>query len=202
MARLAVFIDGGYVEALRRNEFREFTLRADMQKLSERIRQSVADATPEPVDLFRSYYYTCPPYQHEPPTDEDRSRTAGYRSFVKALTHLPRFQVREGRLRHDGFREDGRPIFIQKRVDLLLGLDAALLAGRQLVTHIALVAGDGDFVPAAEAVKGEGVSVWLFHGPRYGADHRSTYAYDLWLAADERHEMDKAFMRDIARNPS
>ena len=75
MARLAVFIDGGYVEALCRNEFREFTLRADMQKLSERIRQSVADATPEPVDLFRSYYYTCPPYQHEPPTEEDRERT-------------------------------------------------------------------------------------------------------------------------------
>ena len=110
--------------------------------------------------------------------------------------------MREGRLRHDGFRADGHPIFTQKRVDLLLGLDAALLAGRRLVTHIALVAGDGDFVPAAEAVKGEGVSVWLFHGPRYGSDGRSTYAYDLWLAADERHEMDEAFLRNIARTSS
>ena len=167
-----------------------------MQKLTERTRQIVADATPEPVDIFRSYYYTCPPYQQDPPTEEDRSRTTGYRRFVRALTHLPRFEVREGHLQQDGVRQDGRPVFIQKRVDLLLGLDAALLAGRHLVTHIALIAGDGDFVPAADVVKREGASVWLFHGPR------ATYSYDLWLAADERHEMDEAFMLDVARGSS
>lgn len=98
-------------------------------------------------------------------------------------------------MRFDGFREDGRPVFTQKQVDLLLGLDAALLAGRQVVTHIALIAGDGDFVPVIDVMKREGVSVWLVHGPR------STYAYDFWLAADERHEMDEAFMRGIARVP-
>ena len=70
------------------------------------------------------------------------------------------------------------------------------MAGKQVVTHIALIAGDGDFVPVIDVLKSEGVSVWLFHGPR------STYAYDLWLAADERHEISEAFMRAIARSSS
>ena len=195
MARLAVFVDGGYVEGLRKRQFRRLRLRPDIQLLAEHVRQVVTEATPEPLDLFRTYYYTCPPSQPDPPTDDDRHRTAGYRRFVKALTQLPRFQVREGHLRQVDSRENQRPTFVQKQVDLLLGLDAALLAGRQIVTHIAVVAGDGDFVPVFGVAKGEGVSVWLFHGPR------ATYAYDLWLAADERHEMDEAFMRDIARAP-
>ena len=193
MARLAIFIDGGYVDGLCKRQFRELRPKVDMQALSEHLRRTVADATPEPVDIFRSYYYTCPPYQHDPPAADDRNRTAGYRRFVDALTHLPRFQVREGHLRLDGFREHGRPVFTQKQVDLLLGLDASLMAGRQVATHIAIVAGDGDFVPVINVVKREGASVWLFHGPH------TTYAHDLWLAADERHEIDEAFMRDIAR---
>lgn len=195
MARLAVFVDGGYVEGLRKRQFRRLRLRPDIQLLAEHVREVVAEATPEPLDLFRTYYYTCPPYQHDPPAADDRNRTAGYRRFVDALTQLPRFQVREGHLRLDGFGEDARPLFTQKQVDLLLGLDAAEIAGSQIVTHIALIAGDGDFVPVMEVLKREGVSVWLFHGPR------ATYAHDLWLAADERHEMDEAFMRDIARAP-
>ena len=195
MARLAVFVDGGYVEGLRKRQFRRLRLRPDIQLLAEHVRQVVAEATPEPLDLFRTYYYTCPPFQPDPPTDDDRHRTAGYRRFVKALTQLPRFQVREGHLRQVDARENQKPTFVQKQVDLLLGLDAALLAGRQIVTHIAVVAGDGDFVPVFGVAKSEAVSVWLFHGPR------ATYAHDLWLAADERHEMDEAFMRDIARAP-
>ena len=196
MARLAVFVDGGYVAGLCNKQFRQLRVRPDIEELSGRVRQVVADATPEPVDVFRSYYYTCPPYQHDPPAADDRNRTAGHRRFVEALTHLPRFQVREGHLRLDSLGEDGRPVFTQKQVDLLLGLDAAQMAGRQIVTHIALIAGDGDFVPVIDVLKREGVSVWLFHGPR------STYAYDLWLAADERHEISEAFMRAIARSSS
>ena len=194
MVRLAIFIDGGYVDGLCRRHFRALRPRVDMQVLSERVRRAVAHATPEPVDVFRSYYYTCPPYQHDPPAADDRKRTSRYRRFVDALTHLPRFQVREGHLRLDSLGEDGRLVFTQKQVDLLLGLDAAQMAGRQIVTHIALIAGDGDFVPVIAVLKREGVSVWLFHGPL------ATYAHDLWLAADERHEIDEAFMRAISRS--
>ena len=59
-----------------------------------------------------------------------------------ALTSISRFEVRLGRLQHQGARSDGSSIFGQKQVDLLLGLDIALLSGKQQITHATLVAGD------------------------------------------------------------
>ena len=84
-------------------------------------------------------------------------------------------------------------------MDLLLGLDLALLSGKNQITHVALVAGDGDFVPAIRAAKREGVTVWLFHGPSIGADGNSTYSAALHREADGRAEMDAAFMASVAR---
>ena len=89
---------------------------------------------------------------------------------------------------------DGHPTFQQKRVDLLLGLDIALLSAKQQITHMALLAGDGDFHPAVKVAKQEGVSFWLFHGPR------GTYSRELWQEADERIEFDTAFMKAVRRS--
>ena len=108
--------------------------------------------------------------------------------------------MRLGRLQQTGTRPDGSAIFGQKQVDLLLGLDIALLSGKQQITHAALVAGDGDFVPALLAVKREGVSTWLFHGPRQASDDgKSTYSEELWQQADERVMMDAAFWDLVKR---
>ncbi len=101
------------------------------------------------------------------------------------LTSISRFEVRLGRLQQQGTRCDGSSIFGQKQVDLLFGLDIALLSGRQQITHATLVAGDGDLVPAVELAKREGVSLWLVHGPSVAADHQTgTYSRELWQAAD------------------
>jgi uncharacterized LabA/DUF88 family protein len=90
-----------------------------------------------------------------------------------------------------GNDDKGRPIFQQKRVDLLLGLDFALLAGKHQISHAAIVAGDADLIPAVDAAEQEGVCVWLFHG--------STYARELWDVVDERVEFTQDFMNSIAR---
>ena len=89
----------------------------------------------------------------------------------------------------------GKPIFQQKRVDLMIGLDMALLAAtNHQVTHLALLSGDSDLLPAVEAAKQEGVVVWLVHGPSH------TYANDLWTAADNRMVVDHAFAAEVARH--
>ena len=87
----------------------------------------------------------------------------------------------------------GKPIFQQKRTDMLLGLDVARLSATKQITHAAIVSGDSDFLPAIDLASQEGVAIWLFHGPP------STYAKELWLRADERCEMDSAFMQRIER---
>lgn len=197
MARLAIFIDGGYLDVLAE---RELGLRVDMELLAKRILHEVSSRTPEPVDLFRAFYYHCPPYQGNPPTEEERRRYAGRRAFFDAVKRLPRFDVREGRLEYRGLDAGGKKVFAQKRVDLMLGLNFALLSSKRQITHAVLLAGDSDFIPAFEVAKSEGVSAWLFHGPRTSSVKRSsTYHLDLWMAADERVEIDRTFMESVKR---
>ena len=59
---------------------------------------------------------------------------------------------------------------------------------------MALLAGDGDFHPALKVAKQEGVSFWLLHGPR------GSYSRELWHEADERVELDAAFMNAVRRD--
>jgi len=82
----------------------------------------------------------------------------------------------------------------------MLGLDIALLSAKHQVSHIGIVAGDSDLIPAFEVARNESISVWLFHGPRTSRiDGTSTYASELWSAADERSEIDLKFMKNIER---
>ena len=199
MARLAIFIDGGYLDALSRDEF---SVWVDYRKFSEQITAAVASKTPEPIDLLRTYYYHCLPYQSTPPTPDEARRYGQKHRLFERLRVLDRYAVREGRLMYRGLRNDGTPIFQQKRVDLLLGLDFALLSGKSQISHAAVVSGDSDLLPAFEVATAEGISVWLFHGPnRSKATGNSTYASELWRAADERVELDQAFMNRIAMPP-
>ena len=197
MARLAIFLDGGYVDKIF-NE--EFSVRIDYRKLSEKILGEIAAKTAEPIDLLRTLYYHCLPYQGNPPSEEEARRYGQARKFFDALRYLDRFEVREGRLARIGFDRNDNPIFQQKRVDLLLGLDFALLSGKGQITHAAVLSGDSDLLPAFEVAKNEGISVWLFHGPRASKkDHKPTYAAELRLAADERVEIDSDFADQIRR---
>ena len=58
MARLAIFVDGGYADALSR---REAKVSVDAQKLVTEITTRVRAESSEPIDIFRSFYYTCRP---------------------------------------------------------------------------------------------------------------------------------------------
>ena len=191
MARLAIFIDGGYIDAL---ASKEFSVRVDYDKFVKEVVNVISSRTAEPLDLLRTYYYNCLPFQSSPPTDSEAARFAGQRHFFEALTRLDRFMVREGRLAFRGHDNQGKPIFQQKRTDLLLGLDFALLSGKHQITHAALVAGDSDFIPAVEIAKQEGIVVSLFHGPS-----RKSYAQELWSAVDERFELNQSFMDSVTR---
>ncbi len=189
MARLAIFIDGAYLDYVLRDQFNG--TRIDFQALSQEVTRVVADKTIGGVDLFRTYYYHCLPYQSDPPTLEESSRFGGMRSFVSILEKLPRYQVRLGRLAYRGKKGGGSPIFEQKRVDMLLGVDLALLSAKQQITHAALIAGDSDFLPAIEAAKPEGVLLWLFHG--------SNPHDQLWDTVDERTIITQTFINSIRR---
>lgn len=149
-------------------------------------------------DLLRAYYYHCLPYVGVPAAPEDEERRAGKERFFNALSRLPQFQVREGVLQFYG-RDEGskRPIYIQKRTDVLLTMDLMNLTLKGRLSRAVLMAGDSDLVPIVQAVKAEGVTVHLFHGEANLMPNR-----DLWEAADERTVVTHAlFHRALAAEP-
>ena len=181
--RTAIFIDGAYLDYILRDEFSGAQI--DYQGLTQQLAQG--------ADILRTHYYHCLPYQGNPPTEEERARYSSRRRFFTALERLPRFSVRLGRLEHRGSRPDGSPIFEQKRVDILLGVDLALLSAKGQLQEAVLLAGDSDFIPAIEAAKSEGVLVTLFHG--------SNPHSELWQIVDERYRINQEMIQALIRNP-
>lgn len=142
----------------------------------------------ESPSLYRVFFYDCPPLTkrlHYPisqksldlaKTDTALLRTAIHRKLLGAR----KVALRLGRLnddvswipRSDALKrwlvgpfdpvdEDFEIKTVQKGVDMRLGLDVASLAFKRQVDQIVMVAGDGDFVPAAKLARREGIDVVL-----------------------------------------
>lgn len=186
MGKCAVFIDGGYLDKV--VYYDHANARLDYEKLVSEMAQ--------PDELLRAYYYHCLPYQSNPPTDEEKKRYAAKHRFVTALAHLPRFEVRLGRLQFKGTTAAGERIFVQKRIDNMIGVDMTLLAGKGKITNVALLTGDSDFIPSVEAVKREGVLVTLWHGTN-SRDTRPSR--ELVEICDERKELSADIVDRIRR---
>ena len=177
--RAAIFIDGAYLDYVLKEEFGGVHI--SYRALSERM---AGDS-----DILRTYYYHCPSYQGNPPTQEERERYSAQRRFFDTLERLPRYTVRLGRLALRGVDARGRPRYEQKRVDILLGVDMVQLAAKQNIQEALLLAGDSDFIPAVTAAKIEGVVVKLFHGQKPHSD--------LWREADERTRINQDLINSI-----
>jgi len=184
MGMAAAFLDGGYVEKVLHYDHNEAKI--DFHKLVHLM--------VKPDELLRAYYYHCLPYQSNPPTEEESQRYAARHRFITALSFLARFEVRLGQLVFRGLDADGKRIFQQKRIDCMVGVDMALLAGKGKVTHVAIFTGDSDIIPALEAVKREGVLVTLWHGS-FSPNTRPSR--ELVEIADERRELTAEIVNGI-----
>ncbi len=185
MGTAAVFIDGGYVDKVLYYDHNR--QRVDYEKL---VRRMV-----KPDDLLRAYYYHCMPYQSNPPSEDESRRYGAMHKFVTAIQGLPRFEVRLGRLSRF-IHGDGTPVFTQKRVDCMVGVDMALLAGKGKVTRVILFSGDSDYIPAVEAVKREGVIVTLWHG----ITANSAPSRELVQTCDERCQLTAPLFQEVRRS--
>ena len=77
----------------------------------------------------------------------------------------------------------------------MLGVDMALLAGKNRIAKMALLSGDSDFAPAVEAVKHEGVLTTLWHGSHRGSARPSR---ELLQIADERRELTAQIIQSVS----
>ena len=183
MGRVAIFIDGGYAVRI----FRSLGVyQIDYQELVER--------RPSKKELLRAYYYDCPRYQGKEPEDKQESeRKEKQKKFFYALNRIPNFEVRLGKLQKKGETAEGKPILVQKRVDVMLAVDMVELAATEKVEEVVILSGDSDFLPAVQAAKRHGVTVLAWHGPR------STCHHELLAACDERHRITRKFVQTIEK---
>ena len=56
---------------------------------------------------------------------------------------------------------DFEPNFVQKGVDMRIGIDIVTIATKRQADQIILIAGDSDFVPAAKFARREGIDIVL-----------------------------------------
>jgi uncharacterized LabA/DUF88 family protein len=183
MPRVAIFIDGGYLDQMLRHGLGR--ARIDYKKLASYIAHCIHPDT----DILRTYYYNCLPFKGAPPTQEESERFGKAQNFLEALRRLPRFEVRLGRLARRGPDSSGRYYYEQKMVDVLLSVDLVRLSTKGQITHAAIVAGDSDFVPAIAAARDEGISIWLFHGERIHNTLRNI--------ADERTQLTAEIVEEL-----
>ncbi|MGA2977772.1 MAG: NYN domain-containing protein [Spirochaetia bacterium] len=181
MDELVILIDGGYLDETLKGEFNR--VKIDYRKLPQKIESMIPSSK-----VLRTYYFHCLPYMDKPPTQEQSERYSKRQQFYATLGNFPRFEVVTGILakRYD---ENGQIYFEQKRVDMLLGLKAVHFSAKGKIGHIALLAGDSDYVPAIKLAKEDGVDVFLFHG--------QSYHHELWQNSDVRIKIDKAFIDSI-----
>jgi uncharacterized LabA/DUF88 family protein len=150
----------------------------------QRVRQ-------ERRELYRIFFYDCPPFMkkmHNPidrrAIDFSRSDEAKFRlelhEHLRAkrkvalrlghLSTLTNWTIKpqkiaallKGEIQMSDITPDDVTLdFQQKGVDMRIGVDVSSLAFKQQVDQIVLVAGDADFVPAAKQARREGIDFIL-----------------------------------------
>jgi uncharacterized LabA/DUF88 family protein len=181
LGRAVVLIDNGYIAAILRDEFA--STRLDYLKLSN----CVCDG----YQRLRTYVYDCMPYQNNPPTEIQKSLYSSKQKFFDALRKLPAFELRFGKQRPRGGG------FVQKGVDVWLSVDLVRLSAKGQVQKIFLIAGDGDYVPAVQTAKDDGVMVKLYHSGKFqmiGGHQMPKFSNELWQICDEREVINQAFI--------
>lgn len=184
--RFALLVDGAFLVEKLKARNREFPNADAIEAECIRIR---SDEALRDFELLRIYFYHARPATDSitNPLSQEVINLAGtniYRQHESLLDRLemkPDFALRLGEtVAYDwklGDRalksllkeprevtaQDLVPDIQQKGVDLRIGLDIARLALRQVVSHLVVVTGDSDLVPAFRFARREGLRIYLDH---------------------------------------
>ncbi|MDP1915744.1 MAG: NYN domain-containing protein [Myxococcales bacterium] len=176
--RLVLLVDGGYMRAQARkaNPPRVF----DAALVTALANRCVDPATEE---LHRVLYYDCPEYSGtvQLPISRAPHKFAGTDALLRDLAARDHFAVREGSLRFRGWDRkrvpgqavpaapptdaDFKPKFVQKGIDMRIGLDIATYAASDRIDRLGLVTADTDLVPALKHARRAGLQVTVYELP-------------------------------------
>ena len=139
-------------------------------------------------ELYRLFYYDSAPYkgtQQNPISKlmidfSTNPGVVGRENFFRQLNAMPQVALRIGTLNYRGWKltdpfykkllagavtpnsisaSDIKPNFMQKGVDMKIGIDIASLVFKKIVDRVILFSGDTDMVPAMKFARVEGVQI-------------------------------------------
>jgi len=137
-------------------------------------------------EIYRIFFYLAEPFSGTL-RSVNYSKTPTYQhaiAFMERLGVQDQIALRKGDLAARGFDQNNKPIFVQKKVDMLLGLDIAHVSYNKLSDRILVLCADTDIVPAMKTARINGLQV--------------IFGYCSDLQADIRRELKvhSDFMRD------
>jgi uncharacterized LabA/DUF88 family protein len=189
--RILIQIDGAYLERMLSEDHSSPAV--DYSKLATKLVNTVITTSEADLYLLRTYYYHALPWIGKTPNESEVEMYKKKQGFFTRLEHLPRFDVYLGRTQRI-LNDDGTYTFQQKGVNVLVATHMIEMAACHKISHLILLAPDGDYVPAIKVVKSSGVIVHLAFGQRPQASS------ELIKTVDERIELTPDFLVDCMRN--
>lgn len=158
MKKVAVFVDW---EAVRKGVFEKSSFKIDYNKVDNVIKFVEAFIKKDEEEIYRTFVYLCEPYKGEAGgvNYSQSATTKAGMSFIEKLQVKDLIAVRKGTIAYRGKDDKGKPIFMQKQVDMLLGLDIAHIAYNRLADRALILSFDTDMVPAMKVARINGLQV-------------------------------------------
>ena len=163
-----LLIDGGYLRACYRALGLAYN-KTEIVKFSSRFEAA------SQFSLDKTIYYDCPQYRgmQLKPISGDEQTFQASDAWLNDLAKQNGFAVRRGQLKFRGWTlknqtqsrseplrdQDFKPTFEQKGVDMRLGLDIAEFCEMRSASHILLVSGDTDLIPAMKKARKTGIKI-------------------------------------------
>lgn len=116
---------------------------------------------PDKEEIYRTFVYLSEPYAGSI-GGKDYKTTAAFTNginFIEKLQVEDYIAIRKGKIVYRGIDNQNRPIFMQKQVDMLLGLDIAHIAYNKLADRALILTADTDIIPAMKTARINGLQV-------------------------------------------
>lgn len=143
MQKICIFIDGSNLYHNLKNCWGNVLI--DFKSFPNAISSEIRNRINEETNLIRTYYYTAPAKRADDP-----EKASLEQKFFSYLRHLPKFEVKLGRL------VPRRGTWVEKEVDVTLAVDMMSLARKNIYDIGVLISDDGDFRSVLHEIKDMG----------------------------------------------
>jgi uncharacterized LabA/DUF88 family protein len=160
--KIAVFVDW---ENIRKGVFQEVYKTAgkkiDYNHVENALKLILSFIEANDEEIYRIFVYLCEPYGGII-NGFDYKTTSVYvlgSKFIEDIQVKDYVAVRKGKLAVRGFDKFNKPIFVQKQVDMLIGLDIAHIAFNNYADRALILSFDTDIIPAMKTARMHGLQV-------------------------------------------